>query len=190
MELTEDRHCRATSKQSQQRCRRWAAQGQHVCASHGAKSPQAIEAAEKRLAVVKVREALVKMGVRVEQHPIEVLLAQVYEANGNVEFLRAKVQELELPAKLTTAAVALLDLYNQERDRAAKMAKLALDAGVQERHVQIQAQQGEMLAELIRHVLDNPELALSPTQRQRGRAIAARRLRLLSWEGSTEDAAG
>lgn len=73
--------------------------------SHDSKSPRAIEAAEKRMAVVEVREALVKMGVKVEQHPIEVLLDQVYEANGNVEFLRAKVQEFKLPAKLTTAAI-------------------------------------------------------------------------------------
>jgi hypothetical protein len=144
-------------------------------------------AAEKRLAVTKVREALVKMGVRVEQHPIEVLLEQVYEANGNVEFLRARVQELDLPAQLTIASVALLELYNQERDRAAKMAKLALDAGVQERQVNIQARQAETLADLIRHVLDHADLGLTSAQKKQGRLIAARRLRVLTWEGDPQD---
>ncbi|MFI5281744.1 MAG: hypothetical protein ACHQ0J_01275 [Candidatus Dormibacterales bacterium] len=191
MELTEDRHCRATAKQTKQRCRRWASVGQHVCAIHGGKSPQALEAAEKRLAVVKVREALVKMGVPVEEHPIEVLLQQVAESNGNVVFLRARVQELNLPEQLTTAAIALLELYNQERDRAAKMAKLALDAGVQERQARVAEEQAAQVVDLLRHVFDHPALGLSADQRKQARVIAASRLRLMAspdaWDRPPED---
>ena len=41
--------CHAISKQSGERCRRWATPGHKVCSSHGSKSPQAIRSAQERL---------------------------------------------------------------------------------------------------------------------------------------------
>ena len=71
----------------------------------------------------------------------------------------------------------LVQMWNQERDRAARFAKLALDAGVVERQVRISEQQGAMLAKVIEATFF--DLELSEAQRARGRELAARHLRAL-----------
>jgi hypothetical protein len=55
-------------------------------------------------------------------------------------------------------------LWNDERDRVARIAKAALDAGVAERHVQLAERYGEQLATLLRAVLYDPALALTDAQ--------------------------
>jgi len=55
-----------------------------------------------------------------------------------------------------------LMLYREERAHAAKVSKMAIDAGLQERMVKIAEDQGVVLATAIRQVLD--ALALSPEQ--------------------------
>ena len=46
------RQCTATSKQSQQRCRRCAIPGGHVCASHGGNAPAVRAKAQQRMAAL------------------------------------------------------------------------------------------------------------------------------------------
>lgn len=51
-----------------------------------------------------------------------------------------------------------LDLYRREREHAMRVAKLAIDAGIAKRMVNIAEDQGRMLALAIRHVLDAMQL--------------------------------
>lgn len=48
--LTDARRCRARSKQSQNRCKRWAITGGTVCSIHGGNAPQVRRSAAQRLA--------------------------------------------------------------------------------------------------------------------------------------------
>jgi hypothetical protein len=73
-------------------------------------------------------------------------------------------------------------MYNEERDRLAKMAKMAIDAGIAERQVQIAEQQGEMIVTIIVQVLDDPLLKLSEEKRLLARRLAAKHLRLIDVE--------
>ena len=60
------RRCRATSKQSGQRCKRFAIPGGTVCNIHGGGAPQVQQAAKDRLAAL-VDPAITRLGELVQQ---------------------------------------------------------------------------------------------------------------------------
>jgi hypothetical protein len=68
----------------------------------------------------------------------------------------------------------LADLEAKERERCAHFASKAVAAGLNERMVRLAERQGELLAQVIRGVLD--ELGLSPEQRQLAPEIVRRHL--------------
>lgn len=88
------------------------------------------------------------------------------------------------PVAVAEAVRGLVELEAAERDRCARFAKLALDAGIAERQVRIAESQGALLASAMRYLLR--ELGLTDDQAVRAPAITARALRLAS--GSTESA--
>jgi len=141
--------------------------------------------------------ALQVLGVPIETDPLDALRDQVRESAGIVAFFRERLQQLKIPDVTDIKSAAgsfdslwmpsmggltphiLLGLYNEERDRFAKLAKLALDAGIDEREIKVLERQAVLFADLVRKLLDDPDLGLTPQQRQRGRQIAAGHLRLL-----------
>lgn len=111
-----------------------------------------------------------------EREPGEVLLAAVQDVDAIVQQIKRQVERRE---ELTgTDLLALGDWL----DRAAKLAKTALDAGVQERQVRLQEAQGALVAGLFRAVFADPLLALNPAQAAAAPRIAARHLREASGE--------
>lgn len=70
----------------------------------------------------------------------------------------------------------LVVLEAQERDRCARFAKLALDAGIAERQVRLAEQQVDMVAAALSAAI--AELGLSERQQREARAGVARHLRL------------
>lgn len=158
--------------------------GQNVCNYHGGAARQNRAAGQRRVAKVKVVAQLARMGIPVETTPEDALLGQVAEAAGNVEFLREQVQGLDAlhgPNHLgDQMAHVVVQLYGEWADRLTRFAKMAIDAGIAERQVRIAERQGALLADFVRTLLDSPELELSLTQRERGRVVAAKQLRLLS----------
>lgn len=144
--------------------------GQDVCRFHGGAAKQNRAAGARRVAKIKAIATLARMGIPVETTPEDALLGQVAEAAGNVEFLREQVQQ---------EGAEWLELYSQERDRLVRMSALAIGAGIAERQVQLAERQGALVADVIRKLLDDPELGLNSGQRDRGRLIAAKHLRLV-----------
>jgi hypothetical protein len=55
----------------------------------------------------------------------------------------------------------------EERDRVARVGKACLDAGVAERQVKLAEQYGSALANLLRSVFNDRELAMTDSQRER-----------------------
>jgi hypothetical protein len=70
----------------------------------------------------------------------------------------------------------LVQLEAMERDRCARFAKLALDAGIQERQVRLAERQGALIVEILRAVLADPELGLTAEQRKAVPGVARRHL--------------
>ena len=152
----------------------------------------------EKLGIREARRVLKSMGEPVDVNPVEALLYLVQEAAGNVAFLGARVQDLGYdlvgpvysltrdgePVQTSEDVMAIVKLYNDERDRLARVSKIALDAGIEERTVRVIEEQATSLVHVIRSVLDN--LGLSPEVRQRGLALVSQELRRLD-QGSTPD---
>jgi hypothetical protein len=178
-------------------CRQWKGiRTDHVgagnCWMHFGRSPNG----KRHAATDAAREALVSLGIRVQTDPQQALLEQVWEAAGNVAFLRERVSELGADLTLHSEdmfaqrgevlmvktiredVMAVVKLYNEERDRLAKICKLALDAGIAARFVAIAESQADAIVSIINAVLDG--LGLDDAQREAGRQIAGTKLRLLS----------
>lgn len=122
--------CPAMSKRTGKPCQQWVVGG-GVCFHHGGNAKQVRVAREARIAAAEAQAAAVARGEAwVPRHPGEVLLASVAASD-------------ELQAALLTAyrtgevTPALVRALGEAIDRSARTAKTALDAGVEERMVQI-----------------------------------------------------
>lgn len=195
--------CSARSTRSGEQCRAFAVHGATVCVAHGGKAPQVRRAAARRRlrdgALAEGRRLLEGLGGRLDITPEEALLGQVHEAAANVAVLRAEISGLGI-AVAHEGAIAipeqriewdkggthvparvhvLVDLYNTERDRLARFAKLAIDAGVAERQVRIAERQAEQLGAAFGRAVEAVE-AISPEGRLALRQALAAELRGLA----------
>jgi hypothetical protein len=115
-------------------------------------------------AVVKeAQRRAVKLGMPIEIAPHEALLMVLYIASGAVAWLREEVAALDDMSSFESRV--LIELYGQERDRVAKIAKAALDTGVDARSIVSAEQWGSTVSAVLRRVFDDPALELSETQR-------------------------
>lgn len=198
-----ERHCGAKTNplNGEQPCRQW--KGSHTdhrgsgqCWLHGGRSPNgkahaANEAAER---------ALERLGRPRAVAPQRALLETVWEAAGNVAFLREQAAALgtDLTARESEARTetgrrgtvtfatlgsredvrAIVKLYGEWCDRLAKYAKAAVDAGIAEREVTLAEQQAAQIVRVIEATLAG--LELTPEQRAQGRTLASSQLRLIA----------
>ena len=149
------------------------------------------EQALGKLGIREARRVLKAMGEPLDVNPVEALLYLVREAAGNVAFLGARVQDLGYDLvgpiysltrdgeaiQTSEDVLAIVKLYNDERDRLARVSKIALDAGIEERTVRVLEEQATALVHIIRSVVDN--LGLAPEVRQRALALVSVELRRL-----------
>lgn len=135
--------------------------GQLVCAQHGGMSVQARKAAKTRIADQKARAAVAKFGLPREITPTEALLEEVKWSAGHVAWLREQIATFDDgagPLQLAPSGKALLDVYGEERDRLVRISKATLEAGVEERRVQLAEAQGALVAGAIRRILSRLHL--------------------------------
>jgi hypothetical protein len=168
-------------------CAAPAMRGQRRCARHGGKSPQAIAAAKKRVAEQEARDtmekAIVTLGLPQDIDPAKALLDEISRTYGTVLWLQERVRKLEPdeltwgiterqmglgkdgPIDVTTEKAefnAWYQLYLGERKHLVAVTTAALKAGIEERRVRLAEQQGDLVAQAIRSILD--ALNLTPSQ--------------------------
>jgi hypothetical protein len=164
-------------------CQLPAGQGtEHVgfghCKFHGGTTPSG-----KAHAVKQMYAKQLGITTPLEMSPDAALLAMVHSAAGAVEWLRLKIAEAGEDELLDKDEWGELrpsvwyKLWASERDRLARISKMALDAGVAERQVQIAEQQASLMAAAIRQILDR--LELSDDQASSAPAIVAAVMRAL-----------
>ena len=195
--------CRANSKQSGERCKRWPVPGAEVCKIHGGGAPGVRAAAERNLAEAAARQTMTQavktLGLPIDVDPGKALLDEIHWTAGHVAWLRSKVQELkgdELvwgrteyrdkiggeDAGITNVEQAganvWYQLYLKEREHLAKVCSLALRAGIEERKVKLAESQGLLVADVIRRILG--ALGLTPAQQLLVPEIVPRELRALA----------
>lgn len=171
-----------------------------VCKMHGGGTAVAARRQEVNSQIALTVAALKKLGVDVVQRdPREVLLEQVYNSAAMAQALAGLVRDLEerhlkaigdidyistdegvvpVPDPEGSVASARLELYAQWIDRAARVAKMALDAGIEERLVRLAEGQATVVVQTIRNVLS--QLSLTPEQMSKAVQLAASEFRLLA----------
>ena len=142
--------CRATANRTGRQCQKRALAGAAVCLSHGAAAVQVRRVAGQRVALQRAAELL---GPDVTADPGEVLVAAVRSAAALLGAAEAAVtaEEPDADALHTLGEAALL---------AGRLAKLALDSGIEQRLARQAEQAGELVGNLIRRTVE--ALDLSP----------------------------
>jgi hypothetical protein len=152
-------------KKNGQPCRNFAGEGtDHLgigrCKFHLGNTP----AHKAHAANVEAQQRMIQLGGPIEMRPHEALLAMLHLASGHTAWLREEIGELDdLGSK---KGEALTRLYGEERDRVARVAKAALDAGVAERQVALAERYGAAIATVLRAIFSDPELGLSRSQQR------------------------
>lgn len=158
-------------------CRLFAGQGtNHLgigrCKHHGGSTPTHVASA----VVQEARRRAIEFGDELPVEPAEALLSMLRLSAGMVAWTRSELAHTD--DRTSFEAAVLVRMYADERDRTARIAKAALDAGVAERMVRLAESYGELLATLIGNILSDLHL----TVEQRGRAPEIVRGRLLELE--------
>lgn len=163
------------------RCRKQPIKGATVCRTHGGSAPQVQAKAEQRLLERQALVAAEAFGLPREVDPHSALLEELHRCAGAVQWLGAIVADLQRDEigwgrvkethgtqlekgtdnGVTKAAQVnvFVRLWQEERDRLAKVAKTCVDVGIEERRVRLAESAGQQLAAVIRAVLDRLELS-------------------------------
>ncbi|MFI1165644.1 hypothetical protein ACH4UM_19015 [Streptomyces sp. NPDC020801] len=200
-----NRRCWARSKKTDGQCGAVAMAGQNVCRYHGGAARQSLKAAEQRVTEEKARALVETYGRKIETTATEALLEEVQWTAGHVAWLRERVQEIESDAVVagtdrehplvwgvtreksggedygtTEEAVpnVWLRLYQQERAHLVKVCSEAIKAGIEERRIKLAEQQGALVAQAIRAILN--DLGLTAEQQARVPEVVPRHLRALA----------
>jgi hypothetical protein len=156
-------------------CKNFPIVGGTVCPTHGGAAPQVRAKAAARYEVMK-------WGLGgLDTDPGETLLRLVAQSSIRAQRYAEELAEhiAEKPS-LRDALVGeawgeggktgefvrgLAQLESAERDRCANFCRLAIAAGLAERQVRLAERQGQLMTVLLRSVLADPTLGLSPAQR-------------------------
>lgn len=172
--------CTATSKSTGERCRQLPMNGTTVCRFHGGKAKQVRVKAQRRLAEKKAAATLAEVGVTPIGNPLAELAEVTAEARAWQQQVAAMVSDLG-----TNWAAwpghgeqlrAIVPLFERALDRCGKLLGDWVRLGFDERMVTLHEHQAELVAQVIRSVLADPELGLTEAQRQAAPAVTRRHL--------------
>jgi hypothetical protein len=161
--LEDPRRCKAHSSRTGERCKRWAIRGGTVCSTHGGRSPAVKAAARRRLEERRVRTDMGRLLVELEAETAErsvddVLVEQLHRGQAMVEVLGEMItQQTALfgPDHLGDGRPNVVaTMYAEWVERTAKLAKLALDAGIDERKTQLHEYHQQQVVQVLRGSFD------------------------------------
>jgi len=178
--------CGAKKRGKNEACASSPVPGGTRCGRHGGNSPKAKAAAEQRTAQQELTQSVGTLGIR-EKYPDidpgQALLSEIQISHAHVQWLRAKVAEIEPnelvwgitkteagigpqgPVDTTTQEAGFhtwYQLYTREREHFAKLTTMALKAGIEARKIALAEQQGAMVARALQEIFG--KLALSKQQ--------------------------
>lgn len=181
--MDDARRCTAKSKQSGERCKRAAIIGGTVCKIHGGAIPAVKAAAQRNAELEAARRQLAALGEPEDIDPGQALLRLIAWKYGEVQWLRAQVQEIPKDglvwgttqtdkglgpqgvvdtATEKAAPSVWWTLLRQAEDQLADYATRALKAGIQERQIRLAEGQGDLVAGVVQRIY--ARLNLTPEQ--------------------------
>jgi hypothetical protein len=180
--VTVPRQCTAMSKRTRERCRRPSRIGQHVCHQHGGATRSAQEKAKRELALQRIGERVTALGLSLEDvHPVEAMMQQLRRAVATERLLGAELASQDRLTSFSPARgeqpSALWTMWREEADRVARFSKLLVDAGVEQRRIQLEEAELHRVLDAVLAAVADPEWGLSPEQRDAGPRVIAKAFR-------------
>lgn len=160
-------------------CKRGAGAGtEHVgigcCKLHGGSTPNHIKSAQNQRAL----EAVQKYAIPIKTDPHEALIFELERTAGWVAFLNEQVQGIEkighmrqlkgggkdgIPEEVPHIWIQML---KDERSHLLNVAKTCIAVGIEERRVKLAEQQGELLADFVRGLLEDLKIPITDEVRK------------------------
>lgn len=144
------------------------------CKLHGGSTPSHVKAAT----IEKATREVARLGLSREIHPHQALVEAVWEAQGEVDAWRLKVEALT-PAEWIGSdgrANPYVEQWQLARKALKDISKATADAGVSERQVRVLEGQAQQLIAVLQTVLSDPELGLSRDQSKLAGPVVRRAL--------------
>jgi hypothetical protein len=153
-------------------CRLFAGQGtSHKgsgrCKLHGGSTPTQ----EKHVVKMELQQRMVTLGEPVEDvTALGSLLHELYQSTGHCGWLRRQIADMSQSQIATVEGQALIRLYDGERDRKVRIARLAIESGVDEAKVLVMERQCVLLGEALSRACDTAGLS-EPLRKRVGAAL-------------------
>lgn len=146
-------------------CTKHPIEGTHLCRNHGGANPRLQAKAARQKADREARKAVVTLGEPIDTDPVEGMRNLIAWSVGHVTWYRqqlrlfkpdalvwgeTEVRESDLSGLTITQKAQLnawLKLYNDERDRLAKLFAVAMHHGLAEREIRAIEQEGDQIGE-------------------------------------------
>jgi hypothetical protein len=141
--------CSATARRTGRQCAKRAIRGSNICLSHGAAAPQVCRVAAQRVALTRAAELLDPDGPEVD--PAQVLVAAVRSSAALLGAAEAAVQAEDADADA-------LHALGEAAMLAGRLAKLALDSGIEARLARQAEQAGAMVGAMLTRTVNALEL--------------------------------
>lgn len=154
-------------KRNGELCRAFAGQGtSHSgsgrCKFHGGATPNH----DKRAVTMDLKRRMVTMGEPIEDiTAVSALLSELYASTGHVAWLRQQIADMSEDTLATIEGQAIVRLYDGERDRKARIAKLCSEAGVDEAAVRVAETQVTILGNALSRACDTAGLSAEMRRR-------------------------
>ena len=179
----DDRRCTARSKQSGERCKRYATPGAPVCVIHGSRAPQVQRKAAERLAEQAARKTLASLD---ETSPVVDPFAALEDVAGQavalVDVLKGQVAELKEiryrggPGSGTEQLRAELAVYLSALGRAESILGRIVSLDLDARRLRLQEAQAGLVVAAFARVLAHRDLGLDAEHQRIARRLIAREL--------------
>jgi hypothetical protein len=159
-------------KRNGETCRAYAGQGTDhpgtgACKFHGGATRNHGKSAVKQ----ELTRRMVTLGEPVENvTAVSALLSELYASTGHVEWLRQEIATMSKDDLGTIEGLAIVRLYDTERDRKTRIAKLCSEAGVDEAAVRVAEAQVTILGNALQRACDTAGID-DTTKRRIGAAL-------------------
>lgn len=182
----EHRQCKAKSKHTGERCKKYAIDGGTVCKFHGGRSPAAQAKAAERVRTREIQAeaaaVLAHEGLEPVEDPLGELSRLAQSAVKLSDALGARVNALgdleHFGDKYAPTLKAEVQMYERALDRAHRLLDSLVKHGYAERQIRLQEGQAVLISGVIRRVLQG--IGLQPEQVQEAQRLLAGEFRALT----------
>lgn len=132
------------------------------CSMHGGNTPTLRTNAARFTGKEVARMSMGGYGNAVTLSPTDALLQEVERAAGHVAWISQRIDlwAMDTEKAITEEQQSWLDLYHLERGQLVKVAKIALDAGVDERRVRIAERSAANIVDMLKQVFEGLKLSV------------------------------